>query len=115
MRDYSIKNRQEGLTEQELTILRVDPFPEDKGDNDITVFRDVFVNRRTSARCAICRGWICKGQRVRKRVEKFDGMVKSFLICPICCATAYRFATEDSTEAEDAWFDRYELGIMRAN
>ncbi|MCR4374205.1 MAG: hypothetical protein NUW22_05090 [Acidobacteria bacterium] len=83
-------------------------------ESDVTTLSDKMVVARKEASCAICFGPIMPKDRVRAQVQVYDGKVRTFQFCVVCCAAMVRryFATsaEDEMEIED----RYDLGRLAA-
>jgi hypothetical protein len=82
--------------DEEKDCLAYDPFAGD--DGDLTVFSDKMAVARKRGPCVICRGEIQPGERVRALRERFDGQVKTFRFCALCCEAMAK-SWDDAGEA----------------
>lgn len=79
--------------------LRVDPFAGDFGDPGDRVLRNRIVTARKSGPCQDCAQTIVPGERVRSLAAVFDGDVRSYRWCALCCAA---MTADDDGEAMEA-------------
>jgi hypothetical protein len=92
-------------------ILSFNPWCGD--ESDVTTLSDRMVVTRVSSTCAICFGKILPADRVRTKVEKMDGKVKTFRFCVECCAAMARRYVAATAEQEMEIERRYDLGRLR--
>lgn len=87
----------------ETLILSIDPFAGDFGGTDDKLFSDRFV---TSAKfhvaaCNICCEDIVKTERHRVIRQKFDGEMRTYRFCYLCCvATEQEYGDPESDALE---------------
>lgn len=70
----------------EEAALRYDPFADDFGMPDDRILRDRICTARKPGQCHICAQEIIPGTRTRSLSAKFDGEVRSYRWCHLCCA-----------------------------
>jgi hypothetical protein len=94
-------------------VLQFDPWCGD--ESDVTTLSDRMVVTRVKSVCAICFENILPRDRVRTKVEKWDGKMKTFRFCVNCCAAMARraFAANEAQEMEIE--NRYNMGRLRAD
>lgn len=93
-------------------VMKYDPWGD--RDGDTSVWSDMMVTVRKAHTCAICFGPIMIGERVRSRTELFDGCVKTFRFCHLCCDAMAMAGTDDDPGAE-VISDRHNLGALRSS
>lgn len=83
----------------EQAALMYDPFAGDfeGGGMGDRILRDKIVTARKAAECFICHESIKPGDRIRSRVEVYDGELMTFKFCQLCCQA---MATSDDAIEE---------------
>jgi hypothetical protein len=86
-------------------ILSVDPFAGDFGSPGDRTFSDKIVIARKAGECHCCAQTIKPKERIRRRVDLFDGHVHTFRWCSACCDAM----ALSRTDAGAAWTARERL------
>lgn len=97
----------------EEAVLQYYPFEGDFGMPDDRILRDRICTARKRGRCHICAQEIIPGTRTRSLSAKFDGELRSYCWCDLCCAAMAEVhrdrANDDETEPFAAIEARYAL------
>ena len=80
-------------------------------DTDYRVLRNRMVTTRAKHACDICFGGIAPGSRVRASTEVYDGICKTFRVCPECCEAILNDQHDGDCNHMEA---RTQLGMKRA-
>jgi hypothetical protein len=83
----------------EQRVLDFNPWGYD--DTEYRVLRNSLLMTRSQHGCAICFDTIPSRARVRAQTEVFDGTVKTFYFCPLCCDAM--IADEDGLAIEERY------------
>lgn len=96
-------------TYSDAECLSVNPFEGDFGDPQDTVLSDKIVSARKQHECGCCKSRIEKGERYRSLSAIFDGDLKSYKFCQLCCQAMAACFDDDGK----AWEARVSLGNSR--
>lgn len=87
----------------ERRALQYNPFEGDFGGSGDRTMKDKIGVARVEGPCQDCAQTILPGERVRLRTEFFDGEMRSYRWCNLCCA-AQAASWDDNGAAIDARF-----------
>jgi len=95
--------------EQKADCLSVDPFAGDFGGIGDRIFSDRIGKARKPGACGDCAGDILPGEEQRRLSALFDGEMRSYRWCSLCCAAMALSWTDDGEAMEE----RAELRYLR--
>lgn len=95
--------------EQRTDCLNVDPFAGDFGAPGDRIFSDRIGKARKLGECGDCAGEIAPGEEQRRLTAVFDGALRSYRWCHLCCSAMALSWTDDG----EAWEERFALRRMR--
>ena len=82
-------------------VLRFAPFDGDFGSPGDKVLKDKMGTARKAGQCSDCSQQIQPGERVRLLSARFDGELRSYRWCALCCE-AMALAEDDGGKAHTA-------------
>lgn len=93
--------------DQEICVLNYNLWGYD--DTDYRVLRNAMVTTRKHHKCDICFQPIAAGSLVRASTEVYDGICKTFRVCPTCCDSILKDQADGDSLHMDA---RTEVGMQ---
>lgn len=90
----------------EADCMSVNPFEGDFGSPGDRILRDKITIARKTHQCGMCRQQIHPGEKTRVLAAVFDGEMRSYRWCALCCAAMASSWTDDGY----AWEARVAMG-----